>query len=107
MDFTNTFPFPTETTRKLPALPYIAFNYLGQLTFDGQKPRRRATNTFRSRRAACRPRLIHEQIPLLQRQPLPATVSENPPGNSTNSTYNLVHIDALTGRAALEFQKVQ
>ena len=32
---------------------------------------------------------------------------EIPPGNSTNSSYNIVHIDRLTGRAVLEFQKVQ
>jgi len=30
-----------------------------------------------------------------------------PPGNSTNSSYNLIHIDRLTGRAVLEFQKLQ
>ena len=33
-------------------------------------------------------------------------VLEMPPGNSTNS-YNIVHIDRLTGRAVLEFQKMQ
>ena len=35
------------------------------------------------------------------------SVSENPPGNSTNSMYNIVHIDRLTGRATLEYQKVR
>jgi hypothetical protein len=30
-----------------------------------------------------------------------------PPGNSTGSSYNIVHIDRLTSRAMLEFQKVQ
>ena len=40
LTYTNTIPFPTETNN--PAfgstfyLPYIAFNYLGQLTDDGQ-----------------------------------------------------------------------
>jgi hypothetical protein len=29
-----------------------------------------------------------------------------PPGNSTNSSYNIVHIDRLTGRAILEYQKM-
>ncbi len=35
---TNLFPFPTADSPPAPALwlPYIAFNYLGQLTFDGQ-----------------------------------------------------------------------
>jgi hypothetical protein len=34
-------------------------------------------------------------------------VTETPPGNSTNSMYNIVHIDRLTGRATLEYQRVQ
>ncbi|MEI9963167.1 MAG: hypothetical protein WDM76_19255 [Limisphaerales bacterium] len=36
----------------------------------------------------------------------PNDIIENPPGNSTNA-YNIVRIDRLTGRATLEFQKVQ
>jgi len=86
--------------------PYIAFNYLGQLTVDGQNL------------AA-----LDEYIPLAQGSVLPVinggkktyvvgagnapSVSEVPPGNSTNSMYNLIHIDRLTGRATLEYQKVQ
>jgi hypothetical protein len=40
--------------------------------------------------------------------PIPGSpdVAEMPPGNSTNSSYNIVHIDRLTGRAVLEYQKV-
>jgi prepilin-type N-terminal cleavage/methylation domain-containing protein len=103
---TNTFPFPTETSRPsiFNKLPYIAFNYLGQLTFDGQNLASR-----------------DEYIPLAQGSVSPAInpatkafvlgvspqVSENPPGNSTNISYNIVHIDRLTGRAKLEFHKVQ
>ena len=37
----------------------------------------------------------------------PFNVSEIPPGNSTSISYNVVHVDALTGRAVLEFHKVQ
>ena len=111
---TNTFPFPTADSTSfkdagLPptfGLPYIAFNYLGQLTFDGQDMAWR-----------------DEYIPLAQGTVLPAldsaaktyviaagsspSVSETPPGNSTNSMYNLIHIDRLTGRATLEYQRVQ
>jgi len=112
---TNNFPFPTETgTNTYPAgriiLPYIAFNYLGQLTFDGQ--------TVASR---------DEYIPLAHGSVLPLTdpttkalkllgppdvfnspdVAEMPPGNSINSSYNIVHIDRLTGRAVLEYHKMQ
>jgi prepilin-type N-terminal cleavage/methylation domain-containing protein len=108
---TNTFPFPTETSRpnNNNFLPYIAFNYLGQLTVDGQNLASR-----------------DEYIPIAQGSVSPAInpatkafvleppsaggspqVSENPPGNSTNISYNIVHIDRLTGRAKLESFKVQ
>lgn len=108
---TNVFPFPTETSPVgpfSPSLPYIAFNYLGQLTFDGQNLANR-----------------DEYIPLAQGSVLPAInaayktfvlnpppggspqISENPPGNSTNISYNIIHIDRLTGRAKLENHKIQ
>jgi prepilin-type N-terminal cleavage/methylation domain-containing protein len=105
----NTIPFPTETSRTgVIYLPYIAFNYLGELTFDGQNLASR-----------------DEFIPLAQGSVSPAInpatktfvldrapggspqVSENPPGNSTNISYNIVHIDRLTGRAKLESYKIQ
>jgi prepilin-type N-terminal cleavage/methylation domain-containing protein len=108
----NIFPFPTETNN--PAftpnlhLPYIAFNYLGQLIsevdasgnyHDAYIPLARgsvlpaidpATRTF-----------VLNNVP-----PSSPQVSENPPGNSTN-IYNVVHVDWLTGRARLEQPKVQ
>lgn len=95
----NNFPFPTETSPtglRSPYFPYIAFNYLGQLT-SGQD----------------------EYIPLARGSVLPAmdaskalqlsspSVSEMPPGNSTSAAFNLVQIDWLTGRAVLKYQKVQ
>ncbi len=109
-NYTNIIPFPTETNtvppsptpNYLPYLPYIAFNYLGQLTFDGVNPAGR-----------------DEYIPLAHGsvgyvvnsdkvlQFASPTVTEIPAGNSTNSAFNLVHIDALTGRAVLEHQKLQ
>jgi prepilin-type N-terminal cleavage/methylation domain-containing protein len=108
-NLTNTIPFPTETNttatlplNALPYLPYIAFNYLGQLTADGVNPSTR-----------------DEYIPLAHGtvadavdgnkvlQFTPPTVQEIPPGNSTNLAYNIVHIDALTGRAVLEYHKLQ
>ena len=115
--YTNNIPFPTADvlTNAGPPnpnylgifnlqggirLPYIAFNYLGQLTSgDG---------------AAL---AYDENIPLdygiiaaarnptnkmaMQGSP---SVSELPPGNSTNVSYNVIHIDHLTGRARLERQ---
>jgi hypothetical protein len=32
---------------------------------------------------------------------------ENPPGNSTNSSYHLINVDWLTGRAHIERQEVK
>jgi prepilin-type N-terminal cleavage/methylation domain-containing protein len=112
---TNQIPFPTVSNTLVisgplaytpPNLPYIAFNYLGQLTVNGTDPS-----------------LVDEYIPLAQGtvgynlnptnkipvlSPLgPSAIVETPPNNSTNSMFNLVHIDALTGRSRLEFQKVQ
>jgi hypothetical protein len=101
---TNAVPFPTVDA-PLAVLPCIAFNYLGQLTSAQLTPA---------------PLTQHEYIPLARGSVLPAkdptskvfqfspaTVSESPPGNSTNSAYNLIDIDALTGRATLRFQKAQ
>lgn len=115
-NLTNTIPFPTENSPSFLAVsipsrlacPYIAFNYLGQLTVDGLGMAGR-----------------DEYIPLAQGTVSPAinaatktlvissssagspSVSETPPGNSTNSMYRIVHIDRLTGRATLEYQRVQ
>jgi len=105
--FTNVaVPFPTEDSAQI-LMPYIAFNYLGQLTFDGQNMASR-----------------HEYIPLARGVVAPAInpgtrtfvvtsppggspqVSEIPPGNSTNA-YNIIDIDPLTGRATLEEPRVQ
>ena len=103
----NTLPFPVETNRLFTpsglSLPYIAFNYLGQLTVDGLN---------------LAP--LDEYIPLAQGTvgyardvnskaliPQAADFTENPPGNSTNSMFSIIHIDRLTGRATLLRQKVQ
>jgi hypothetical protein len=111
-------PFPSEKgTNSYTArivLPYVAFNYLGQLTFDGQSMADR-----------------DEHIPLSQGSVLPMTapgtkalvllstppatpsvfgtpdVKEDPAGNSTNISYNIIHVDRLTGRAVLEYHKMQ
>jgi prepilin-type N-terminal cleavage/methylation domain-containing protein len=103
-NYTNSFPFPTETNFNSNVwLPYIAFNYLGQLTVDGLNL---AQND--------------EYIPLAQGtvgyaadpntkalQLAAPDATENPPGNSTNSMFNVIRIDRLTGRAVQLQQKVQ
>lgn len=106
-NYTNLFPFPTATNYNYsggfptPFLPYLAFNYLGQLTVDG---------------LTVAPQ--DEYIPLAQGYVTYAAdankalqfaapdASENPPGNSTNSMFSLVHIDRLTGRAVQVRQKI-
>jgi hypothetical protein len=71
-------------------VPYIAFNYLGQLESDEDEyiPVARGT-------------VAHSRDPATKkpRQGIPELI-ENPPGNSTNA-FNLSHIDRLTGRARL------
>ena len=97
-------PFPSEQTLGplYPALPYLAFNYLGQLLgTNGVTP------------------AIEDYIPIaqgavtFQRDPQtkvallgPPSLVENPVGNATN-TYNLVRIDGITGRGHAEKQEVQ
>lgn len=106
--FTNAaIPFPTEGSPPV-NMPFIAFNYLGQLTFDGANlsprdeyiPLAQGSVSFALDPAT--------KTPLIPASPLTANdISENPPGNSTNISYNIVHIDALSGRAVLEFHKLQ
>ena len=109
-NYSASFPFPTATNFTFavqqPLLPYIAFNYLGQLiqrTISGQEimagqdeyiPLAQGTVGY----------VVDAQKNLQLAPPDPA---ENPPGNSTNSMFTLVHIDRLTGRATLVHQKVQ
>ncbi len=102
--YTNNIPFPTETSTNGVSLPYIAFNYLGQLTTEQLTPV---------------PLTQDEFIPLAHGSVMPAinsntkaltngppNVMEMPPGNSTNIAYNIVHVDWLTGRAVLEYHKM-
>ncbi len=102
-DRTVDVPFPSQdasaTGAPYVALPYIAFNHLGQLTRDG-------VNASQE----------DEFIPLAKgsvdysrdakKNPVQAapTLTESPAGSSTN-TFMLVHIDWLTGRARLEKQE--
>ena len=99
---TNSLPFPTVANAAgTVLLPYVAFNYLGQLTVDG---------------LSLAPQ--DEYIPLAQGVVAYATdankmltfqppnAAENPPGNSTNSMFDIIHIDKVTGRATQLQQKL-
>jgi prepilin-type N-terminal cleavage/methylation domain-containing protein len=106
---TNSLPFPSagaltnasyatilnsNPSAHFPTVPYIAFNYLGQLTTgDGSL-------------------LPYDEIiPLAfgvvgaTKTQTPPTVTEDPPGNSTNISFTLIHIDRFTGRARVESQE--
>ena len=110
----NTIPFPTEDSPKSPALsiPYIAFNYLGQLT-DGQNLADR-DEYIPLARGSVSPAINPATKALILESTSnggSASISETPPGNSgigNNSlSYNIVHIDRLTGRATLESYKMK
>jgi prepilin-type N-terminal cleavage/methylation domain-containing protein len=113
---TNNLPFPTETGTNLNPpqitvgiiLPYIAFNYLGQLTVDGQTMADRDEYIPLAKGnvvPAINPATKSFLLPGAPPTPSSPQISETPPGNSTDS-YNIVHIDRLTGRAVLEYQKM-
>ena len=107
---TTNIPFPTEDSYTNNSgssvyvnVPYVAFNYLGQLVDSQGNPTR-----------------VNEYIPVTQGnvgfQKDPNTgdvmshtlpnVSESPPGSFTN-TYQIVNIDWVTGRPRIEHQVVQ
>lgn len=108
---TQAIPFPTATNAVM-VFPCLAFNYLGQLVSDVDP----SSGVYRD---AYIPLAHGSVIPLANvatksfllanAPPVPNSpdVSETPPGNSTNLSYNIVHIDRLSGRAVLEFHKLQ
>lgn len=106
---TNIIPFPSADTLtnsayvqqrqfqhlSFPTVSYIAFNYLGQLTpgdgsvlpYDEYIPLAHGLTLYTHGTPFARPTLSAQEVP---------------PGNSTNISYNLIHIDRITGRARLE-----
>lgn len=84
---TNGIPFPSAEGLTTFTLPYVAFNSLGQLASEQDEyiPLARGV-------------LAHALDVNKTARQSPPDVRENPPGNSTN-TFNLIHIDWLTGRA--------
>lgn len=103
-------PFPTEDSAVVangPHLPYIAFNYQGQLTDDGVNLASTPEYIPLARGGITFPHDPSTKMPVIPSSPMKAgDITESPPGNSTSSAYNLVEIDPLTGRATLHFQKL-
>jgi prepilin-type N-terminal cleavage/methylation domain-containing protein len=113
----NDFPFPTQDSNvpgnppfrmllQSLSFPFIAFNYLGQLTFDGLNMAPRDEYIPMAQGSVSPAINVATKTPIIMSGIQPQ-VTETPPGNSTNSMYNIVHIDRLTGRATLEYQRVQ
>ena len=115
---TNVAPYLAQDGGSWPSLPYIAFNYMGQLSdYSGNmlSAADQASGQDYDRDFAGG----GVDIPLAQGavtygidanrvfQMGPPGITETPPGNSTNIAYNVIHIDPLTGRATLEFHKMQ
>lgn len=95
-----TFPYPMIGT-KLPVLvgnmPYIAFNYLGQLVSSGNQDEAIPLT---------RGSILYARDANGALQAAPADVIETPAGNSITMS-NVIHIDWLTGKARVERQEVQ
>jgi prepilin-type N-terminal cleavage/methylation domain-containing protein len=105
--FTNVYvPFPSETNT-LVYLPVIAFDYSGRLVSETD-----SSGNYHDAFIPLAKGIVNYGINPTTKLPELTTVSpqavrETPAGNSADISYNVVHIDALTGRAALEFHKVQ
>ena len=108
----NYIPFPDANAPSAINLPYIAFNYLGQLTTEQLSPNPSMQDEFiplalGSVSAALDPVTKAYQVgPANSTQNSPS-VLEVPKNNSTGPGYNLIHIDWLTGRARQEHERVQ
>jgi prepilin-type N-terminal cleavage/methylation domain-containing protein len=92
---TNNIPFPSSDAPKGFQLPCIAFNHLGQLASGEDE-------YIPLARGALGQSYSPTKVPLAN----PPSTTESPVGNSTNS-FNLIHIDWLTGRARIERQEIQ
>jgi prepilin-type N-terminal cleavage/methylation domain-containing protein len=96
---TNGLPFPSaDGYPDYVRLPYIAFNYLGQLESGQDEYIPLARGTVDATRDA-NGNLVFTPLG-------PAAVQESPPGNSLE-TFNVVHIDWLTGRARLLQREIE
>jgi prepilin-type N-terminal cleavage/methylation domain-containing protein len=85
-------------------LPYIAFNYLGQLCDQNGTPVQQNAVFPLAKGSVGVSRDPNTRAP----RQLSAVVNESPPGNATNSlSYNVVVVDWLTGRARGAEQEVR
>jgi prepilin-type N-terminal cleavage/methylation domain-containing protein len=113
-DVTTNVPFPSElaafhnpSLAPYSALPFIAFDYLGRLSTDDGRPLGQDVFIPLAHGGVAVAR-DQNKVPIMNFDApySPPAAQESPPGSSTNS-YNLVHIDSLTGRARLEHQEIK
>ena len=111
---TNIIPFPSADVETnalfmnnltignahFPTVPYVAFNYLGQLTSGDGNVLPYDENIPLAYGSIVEPINPTNKAPVAG---IPDAI-ESPVGNSTNISYNVIHIDRLTGRARLERQ---
>jgi prepilin-type N-terminal cleavage/methylation domain-containing protein len=113
--FSNTYsiPFPSEQTpplgpgtwRMWTTLPYIAFNYMGQLVNASSEHLRPADEFIPL--AKGRVLYAHNAATKVNNPAVLPTALEVPPGNSTTNSFNLICIDRLTGRTYVRRQEVR
>jgi type II secretory pathway pseudopilin PulG len=114
--FSETFglPFPTEQTplrtgaSHWATLPYIAFNYLGQLVVqlpNGSESLRLSDEFIPLAKGSVL--YPHDSATKTNNPALLPSAREVPPGNSTTNSFNLIWIDYLTGRACVKRQEVK
>jgi prepilin-type N-terminal cleavage/methylation domain-containing protein len=110
-NWTTDVPFPRIDTpvynpnrQHYVQLPYIAFNYLGQLCDQDGNPAQQNAVFPLAKGSVGVSRDPNTRAP----RQLSAVVNESPPGNATNSlSYNVVVVDWLTGRARGAEQEVR
>jgi prepilin-type N-terminal cleavage/methylation domain-containing protein len=102
----NYIPFPDASSPGAINLPYIAFNYLGQLTTEATSPNASLQDEYIPLAEGSVAVALNPVTKVYQVGNSPS-VLEVPANNSTGPSYSLIHIDWLTGRARQEHYQVQ
>jgi len=101
-------PFPTATS-PLVSMPCLVFDYAGRLISEVVASGYRDADIPLTQGSVSYGRNAATKSPLPTTVPASA-ITETPPGNSgignNNYSYNVIHIDALTGRAVLQYHKL-
>ena len=109
---TNNIPFPSEEAfdpanpnKTFVTVPYIAFNYLGQVQQPAGEQFGGRDNSGSEFIPVARGSVNYSRSNGVAIGALPS-INESPVGNSSNA-FSLVRIDCLTGRAKLEKQEIK